>query len=396
MTEQCPPTPCPLDGIRLVDFTRFGPGPWAAMMLGDLGADVLKVESPAGGTGRSQRLVGDDGIFTDWMNFARRNSRSILVDLKQPAGTQVARDLCRDADVVLESFRPGVADRLGLGAETLLADNPRLIYCSISGYGQTGPDARRAGHDLNYVATGGFLGATRSAEGRPTLPGTVVADLSVGAMYAVTGVLAALRGRDLTGAGQCVDVSMQEGIAHLMAPAIVEYLQTGTAPGPPDGYLYGGAPWYNVYEAADGRYVAVAAVEPWFFANLSRLLGHPEWTRSHSVRADWPRLRDELAAVFRTRSAAEWVDLLADEDTCVSMVNDIGEVVRDRQLASRAVYREQPDGHWEPAPLPRLSATPGRVRRMPSRPGEHSDEVLDSLGYSAADRASLAEAGVVS
>jgi alpha-methylacyl-CoA racemase len=330
------------------------------------------------------------------MNFARRNSRSILVDLKQPAGAQVAAALCRSADVVLESFRPGVADRLGLGSATLLADNPWLIYCSISGYGQDGPDARRAGHDLNYVATAGFLGATRSADGRPALPGTVVADLAVGAMYAVTGVLAALRSRDLTGAGQCVDVSMQEGVAHVMAPAIVEYLETGTAPGPPDGYLYGGAPWYNVYATADGRYLAVAAVEPWFFANLARLLGHPEWSESHSVRADWPRVRDELAAVFRTRRTAEWVDLLADEDTCVSAVHDIADVVHDRQLASRGVYREGADGRWEPAPLPRLSATPGRVRRAPSEPGEHSDEVLTSIGYTAADRESLRESGAVS
>ncbi len=388
----------PLDGVLVADLTRFGPGPWCAMILGDLGAEVVKVEAPPGGKGRAARLVGEDGVFTDWMEFARRGSRSLAVDIKTPEGADVIRALCERADVVLESFRPGVARRLGLDAAELHRINPRLVYCAITGYGQDGPRATEAGHDLNYLATGGLLGSTVGATGEPAIPGAPIGDFAVGALHAVVGVLAALRDRDVHGAQRrVVDVAMQEGIAHLLAPMVVEYLETGRAQQQSTGFLGGAAPWYHVYRTSDKRFLAVAAVEPWFFDNLCQAMGHPQWAACHLDRTQWPRVCGEMAEVFASATAQEWLDNLRDADTCVTLVRGVADLPDDPQLSHRGLFRERPDapGRWEPAPLPRLTGMTGEARRPPSRPGQHTDELLAELGVDASRRERLRSAGVV-
>ena len=389
----------PLDGVLVIDLTRYGPGPWGVMLLADLGADVIKVEPPTAGIDRQRgRLVGEGGMFADHMDFCRRGSRSITLDLKNQDGLGVMLQLCDRADVLVESFRPGAATRLGIGPEQLLERNPRLVYCSISGYGQDGPAARRAGHDINYIATAGLLSATRGRGGEPVLPGTVIADFVGGGMQAVIGVLGALRARDTHGAGgQHVDVSMQEGIAQLMAPMVVEYLETGYERRPPEGYLYGMAPWYNLYETSDGGHVAVAAVEPWFFANLCEVLGHPEWTEGHLDRDAWPALKKQVAEVFRSKTRDEWAAAFRDVDACVTPVYDFSEVPTDDQLAHRRMFQRRANDaeRWEPAPLPRLSETPLSVRRPVPVPGENTDEVLAELGYDDEERARLRASGAL-
>lgn len=384
----------PLHGAVVLDLTQVGPGPHCALLLGDLGADLIKIDSVVSADARP-RLVGEGGLFAnDWMHYARRNARSIALNLKSEAGQAVLRDLAARADILLESFRPGVMARLGLDFAGLRQINPRLIYCAMSGYGQEGPFRSRAGHDLNYQALGGMLELNGVPGGPPVLPGGLVADFAAGGMQAALGVLAAYIARQRDGVGQQVDVSMQEGIAHLMGPFLAAYLNGGESATRGETYLTGQAPWYNVYATADGRYLAVGAVEPWFFRNLCEAMGHPEWVATHLDRAAWPRLKAEMQAAFRSRSLAEWVELLADRDTCVTAVATLPEVAADPQLQQRGAFI-QAEGSWQPAPLLRLSATPGAVRRPPAGYGEHTEAILAELGYNGERRAALRAAGAV-
>ncbi|MBX6377586.1 MAG: CoA transferase [Clostridia bacterium] len=403
----------PLDGIRVVDLTRYGPGLYCTAMLGDMGADVIRVEAPdfvrAFAAAQDGAVDGDRGSFAAYMGerwhpaySLNRNKRSLLVDLKTEGGRQVVRDLAARADVLVEGFRPGVAERLGVDYASLSQVNPRLVYCSITGYGQDGPYAAQPGHDLNYVAVGGLLGITGTRDGRPVIPGGQVADFAGGSMHALAGILLALLARQRTGRGQHVDISMTDAVVALLSNQIGHWLMAGGPPPGPGTMLLNGAwPVYDVYETADGRHLAVGGTEPYFWANLCRALGREDLVPLYDRRgtaAD--ELRAELQGIFRTRTRDEWMAFLADRNVCVSPVNRFDDLLRDPQLAARRMFVtvEAPDGRtYTQVGFPiKLSDTPAAIRRLAPAPGQDGRQVLkEVLGYDDARIAALSAAGAV-
>ncbi len=330
--------PPPLQGLRVLDLTRLLPGPVAALRLAELGADVLKIEAPGAGDptrtmmqSSSDRVAGRPGAFYRMVNRGKRETR---LDLKSEAGRHVLRALAAEADVLIESFRPGVMERLGLGYATLSAANPRLVYCAISGYGASGPFADHAGHDLNYIGYAGVLDQLASRDGAPILPNFQIADLLGGALSAVTQILAALWHVARGGAGRFVDVSMTHtSYAHNFV-AQVSLLNEGAAPAAGGGLLNGGVPCYNLYRTSDERWLAVGALELKFWETLCMALDRPEWATRHWSLGqaiggpDALALIQEVANVIATRTLGEWVELLESLDCCVSPVLTPAEAAR--------------------------------------------------------------------
>jgi crotonobetainyl-CoA:carnitine CoA-transferase CaiB-like acyl-CoA transferase len=314
------------------------------------------------------------------LRFMRRGARRLALDLKSERGSEVMTHLLQQADVLVESFRPGVVARLGLDYATLHPAFPRLIYCSISGYGQEGPYRNRAGHDLNYLALGGLLGMTGSAGGPPAIPGTLIADLA-GGQSAALAVMAALLARERSGKGQYIDLSLQESVAGLMAPTL-GFPPEETA-GAAATMLTGAAPWYNVYETADGRYLAVAALEPHFYRRLCEQVGRPEWSEAQFGRAGWPARREEMAAIIRGKTLDGWLALFAETDACVTPVLTLQEVLADPQLATRGTFMRvaQPDGSETVyvRALPPLEGTAELLCRGSHGEGEGTEELLREL-----------------
>ena len=385
-----------LEGIRVLDLSRLFPGPFATQVLADFGADVIKVEQP--GSGDYMRgfvpVVRGHSLF--FLNL-NRNKRSVALNLKHPKGRGVFLELVDRADVVVESFRPGVMERLGLGPDVLLARNPQLVYCSVTGYGRHGPHAREAGHDINYLARAGALSLLRGPDGRPVVPGFQIADVGGGALNACLGILLALLARERTGHGQVVDAAMVDGVATWLTYAWAHR----TAGSRTDAlHLSGAFACYTVYETADGRFLAVGALEPKFWERLCRRLGRPEWIPlQFATGADQDRLMDDMRALFRTRTRDEWVQELSPADCCVAPVLELAELEEDEHWTARELVREVPVPGWgmlKALGFPvRLSATPAAVRKPPPRLGEHTAEVLAELGISSRDAASLAQAGVI-
>jgi crotonobetainyl-CoA:carnitine CoA-transferase CaiB-like acyl-CoA transferase len=388
-------------GLRIVDLSRLLPGPYCSLLFADLGAEVIKVEEP--GRGDYARHTppfwrgSDVGAYFLLLN---RNKKSVAIDLKTDAGKGIFRRLACTADVLLESFRPGVMDRLGLGWETLRAEHPGLIYCAISGYGQDGPYRSLVGHDVNYMGYAGALSVTGPREGPPLAPGVQVADLGGGALMAAFAIAAALHHRRESGRGQFVDVSMTDGVVSWLVPHLAAFFATGRAPARGEERLNGGWPCYGVYEAADGGHVTLGALEPQFWANFCGLVGREDLRAlQHAAGAERDRVEAELRALFRTRTRAEWVDLLHRADVCAGPVLALDEVVRDPQLAGRALFTEVEHPTLGPVPqvaFPvKLSETPGRVAAPPPALGEHTDEVLRALGYDADAVADFRRHGIV-
>jgi alpha-methylacyl-CoA racemase len=376
----------PLTGVRVVELAGIGPGPFAAMMLADLGADVIRLDRVAGG--------GFGAFPGDPLN---RNRRSLAVDLKSPAGREVVLTLLAGADALIEGFRPGVTERLGLGPDECLAANPRLVYGRMTGWGQDGPLARTAGHDIDYLAlTGALHGIGRAGE-RPVPPMNLLGDFGGGGMMLALGVVSALYAVRAGAAGQVVDAAIVDGVS-VLATQIQALRQVGMWQDPRGvNLLDGGAPFYDTYECADGRYVAVGALEPQFYAELVRLTGFPldgDAAPDRNDPANWPALRAAWARLFRTRTRDEWEELLAGSDACVAPVLDWAEAPRHPHLAARGVHVEH-DGVAQPAPAPRFSATPTSVRRPAPQPGEHTDELLAEAGFDADRIAALRAAGTV-
>ncbi|MEV0002853.1 CaiB/BaiF CoA-transferase family protein [Micromonospora sp. NPDC050980] len=376
----------PLTGVRVIELAGIGPGPFAAMMLADLGADVVRVDRVGG---------GGFGAFPG--DLVNRNRRSVALDLKHPDGRELVRSLVADADALVEGFRPGVAERLGLGPRECLAANPRLVYGRMTGWGQVGPLARTAGHDIDYLAlTGALHGVGRAGE-RPVPPMNLLGDFGGGGMMLALGLVAALHAVRGGAPGQVVDAAIVDGVS-VLATQIHALRGLGLwqdARGV--NLLDGGAPFYDTYECADGRYVAVGALEPQFYAELVRHTGFPldgDEAPDRDDPANWPALRAAWARLFRTRTRDEWAELLAGTDACVAPVLDWAEAPRHPHLAARDVF-VAPEGVTQPAPAPRFSATPTAVRRPPPRPGEHTDEVLAEVGVDATRIAALRAAGTI-
>ncbi|QPP05640.1 CoA transferase [Streptomyces bathyalis] len=355
----------PLRGVRVVELAGIGPGPFAAMLLGDLGADVVRVDRPGG------PVLGIDPSS----DVTNRNKRSVTLDLKDPDGLAAVLDLVERADVLVEGNRPGVAERLGVGPEACLARNPALVYARMTGWGQDGPLAPRAGHDIGYIALTGALGMTGPADGPPYAAANLLGDYAGGSLYLVIGVLAALQhARTPGGRGQVVDAAIVDGTSHLTA-MIHGMLAAGVWQDRRGANLLdGGAPFYGTYETADGGFMAVGALEPQFYGEFTRLLGVEGEVPGRDDPAAWGELRAAVADRFRTRTRDEWDEVFRESDACVAPVLSLREAPSHPHLAARGTFVEH-GGITQPAPAPRFSVTPTAVSRPPALPGADAAEV---------------------
>ncbi|WP_018681110.1 CaiB/BaiF CoA transferase family protein [Actinokineospora enzanensis] len=373
----------PLSGLRVVELAGLAPAPFACTVLADLGADVIRVDRAA--PGADVLAVPDDPLA--------RSRRWIGVDVKSAAGLDLVLRLVDRADVLVEGFRPGVAERMGLGPDVLLARNPRLVYGRITGWGQDGPLAATAGHDINYIAVAGALDPIGQAGGKPTVPLNLVGDFGGGGLMLAMGVLAALFERQTSGRGQVVDASMVEGAA-LLTTTLHGLRGQGLWPNPRgENLLDGGAPFYDTYAAADGKYVAIGAIEVRFFAALARLLGLPEGA-NHLDPSTWPDLRERIAAAVRTRTRDEWARLAEGTDACLSPVLTPEEATTHPHNVARGTFASV-GGRVQPAPAPRFGRTAPGTPNPPSEPRADTADVLAELGLSAAEIERLRESGAI-
>ncbi|WP_448585217.1 CaiB/BaiF CoA transferase family protein [Thermaurantiacus sp.] len=369
----------PLAGLRIIEMAGIGPGPFCGMMLADHGAEVIRVDRP--GRPAPEPVLG-------------RSRRSIVVDLKSAEGVAVVRDLARSADGFFEGLRPGVMERLGLGPEVLLADNPRLVYGRMTGWGQTGPYAGAAGHDINYIALAGALHAYGRAGDKPTPPINMIGDFGGGGMLLAFGMVAAILSARATGRGQVIDCAMTEGAAVLMG-MIWGFRGLGMWKDERGvNLLDTGAHFYDCYACADGLYIALGSIEPQFYAEMRRLTGldHDPDFDPQMDQAHWPALKDKLAALFRTKPRAEWCALMEATDACFAPVLSLEEAPRHPHNRARGVFAEV-GGMIQPMPAPRYSATPTARPTPQPLPGADTEAVLASIGYDPARVSALAERG---
>ena len=377
----------PLGGIRIIEFAGIGPGPFCGMMLADHGAEVIRIDragAPSGITAGNPRDV------------LARGRKSIALDLKSEAGVALARRLCASADGIIEGFRPGVMERLGLGPDVLLGDNPKLVYGRMTGWGQTGPYAPYAGHDINYIALAGALAHFGRAGGKPTPPINMVGDFGGGGMMLAFGMVAALLAVARGGEGQVIDAAMTDGSAVLMA--MVHGMRNMGTWSEELGVnlLDTGAHFYDTYETADGKFVSIGSIEPQFYAELRRIAGladDPEFDAQMDPRA-WPALKDKLAALFKTKTRAEWDALLEHSDACYAPVLTMSEAAAHPHNQARETFVEV-GGDTQPAPAPRYSATPTAAPQPAPLAGADTDAILAALGINETERADLRAAGTI-
>ena len=389
----------PLEGVRILDLTRLLPGGYATLLLADLGADVVKVEEPGKGDyiRWTPPLVGEFSAAHIALN---RNKRSITIDLRSDEGRALMLRLVEHFDIVIESFRPGVMDRLGVGYTALRAVHPGLIYCAITGYGQDGPRSQTAGHDVNYIGYAGLLSITGPEGGPPVIPGVQVGDLAGGGMSAVIAVLAALHRRSSTGAGEFCDISMMDGALSWLTIHAGEFVATGADPSWSEMHLSGKYPCYRIYPAADG-YVTVGALEPQFWKALCEALGKVDLLDDAFAMGERrDEVVSELSELFVTKTRAEWMDALAGLDVCVGPVNNFSEAFADEQVVHRSmvVDVEVPGaGAWRHIGDPiRLREAPGSIDRLPPpKMGEHTEQVLSECGVTSEEVDSLRAAGAI-
>lgn len=371
----------PLHGIRVIEIAGLGPGPFCAMLLADLGADVLRIERATG-----------SGLFDPKFDLSNRGKRSVVLDLKKPEGVAAVLKLVESADILTEGFRPGVMERLGLGPDICLARNPKLVYGRMTGFGQTGPLAKVAGHDINYIAMSGALHAIGGAD-KPVPPLNLVGDFGGGALYLAFGLMAALIEAGRSGKGQVVDATMIDGAASLMT-----MMYGMAAAGSWDdrrsaNLVDGGAHFYDTYETADGRHVSIGSIEPQFYAELIRLAGlDPAEFAAQNDKAEWPRMKARLVEVFKTKTRDEWCSLMEGSDVCFAPVLSMFEAPEHPHNRERGTFIEV-DGVVQPGPAPRFSRTaPGRPTPPPA-PGAHTDQGLADWGFSADEIAALKASG---
>ena len=371
--------PGPLAGIRILDLTRLLPGPVATLHLADLGADVIKIEDPQ--VGDYARTLGTgQGEDSAYFRMVNRNKRGLRLDLKLASGVEVFMRLARDADVVVESFRPGVVDKLGIGYAAVAVINPKITYCSISGYGQDGPYRDLAGHDINYLGYAGVLEQIGSAGGDPAIPNFQIADLLGGAMTAAMGILAAVIEAQRSGEGRYIDISMTDSVLAHSYFAMLRLNDAGCSAPRGGDLLSGGLPCYAVYRCADGRYMAVGALEGKFWKTCCELLERPAW-----VARQWDgALRAELAALFATRPRDVWAALFVAVDCCVTPVLTPEEALQNEQIVARGMVL-QSDGLTQFAPPLKLSGHEFSIRHQAPKAGEHNDEILRDAGCSVAE-----------
>ena len=360
----------PLTGIRVVEMAGIGPGPFTAMMLSDLGAEVIRIDR------LSHKGIGHRA------NVLNRGRKSIAVDLKNPRGVETTLRLIEQADVVLEGFRPGVMERLGLGPEKCLSVNPRLIFGRMTGWGQTGSLSQAAGHDINYISIAGALGAMGYADRPPAPPLNLVGDFGGGAMYLLTGILAALVERATSEQGQIIDAAMSDGTASLLSPFFGLMAMSMWTTDRFSNRLDGGAFYYGSYECSDGRYISIGSLEPQFYALLLEKaeITDPEF-QEQLDEAAWPAKREKLTQLFKTKTRQQWCDIMEGTDVCFAPVLDLKEAPNHPHNIDRRTFVEL-DGVVQPAPAPRFSRTQGEIQGPAAMAGEHTREVLSAWNFS--------------
>jgi len=390
----------PFQGIRILDLSRLLPGPLCSMLFADFGADVIKIEDPKGGDYIRQwpPFVGKSSGFHVVLN---RNKRSLTLNLRDPRGREIFLKLVRSADVVLESFRPGVMEKLGIGYETLKSENPRLIYCSITGYGREGLRARRAGHDINYLAVSGVLSYS-GKNGEPVLPGVQIGDIGGGSLLAAFGITTALYRREKTGEGDFVDVSMTDGLLLFHALRWGKFLADGKVPKPGDDMLNHGLACYNAYPTKDGRYMSLGALEPQFWKAFCQAVGHPEWD-TPAYFEPGPHQKELMKAItdiFMERTQAEWIEFFSRVDCCCEPVRNLDEVINDEELVARGLVVNMIHEHYgayrQLGSVLRCANVRATIRSHAPELGEHTEEILmQELGMSGSEISSLKDQGVI-
>ncbi len=387
-----------LQGIRVLDLSRMLPGPYCTMMLGDLGAEVIKIEEIKGGdpTRHSPPKIGTQSAAFRQIN---RNKKSIAIDLKSQEGRDIFLKLAATADVVMEQFRPGVVDRLGIGYKEVSEINPRIVYCALTGFGQDGPHRDRSGHDLNYLALSGVLGLTTDERGKPAMSGIQIADLA-GGMIAGFGILAALLARERTGRGQYVDVSMFDVMVSML-PIAASHQFAGKRYEVGDKFVLSGSyPFYNVYETSDGKYMTLGALEPKFWANFCKTVAREDLVdKQFSEGEAKAQLFAEVTSIFKSRSRDEWIEVMRDADCCCEPVLSLGEAFDHEQSKARQLVQEistATDGVLKQLGFAyKLSDTPPRINTMSPELGEQTDELLTEIGINIGEQARLKSEGIV-
>jgi alpha-methylacyl-CoA racemase len=379
----------PLAGTRVVELPNIGPVQFAGMLLSDLGAEVLRVDR-AGDVATGGSVAG----FVSPYSVIDRGRRSVGVDLKHPGGAAVVLRLCEQADVLLEGFRPGVAERLGVGPAACRARNDRLVYARMTGWGRDGPLAPDVGHDINYLSIAGVLAHIGSEGGPPVPPINLLADFGGGGSLVVMGILAALVERGRSGKGQVVDAAMVDGSAQLMSIFFGIDAMRGWGPRGTN-LLDGGAHFYNVYETADGEWISIASYEPKFYVNLLAVLGLDDLDPAQQMdRAQWPALKERFAQIFRARTREQWVECFAGHEVCFAPVLTMSEARAHPHNVARQTFTEV-DGAPQPAPAPRFDRTPTRVQGAPVAAGAHTREALGDWGFAAREVAELLQSGAI-
>ena len=380
----------PLAGIRVVEMVGLGPCPFAAMMLADMGAEVIRIDRKA-----APSAANPFPVLGTKFDVLARGRRSLALDLKQPAAKQLVLQLLDKADILIEGFRPGVMERLGFGPDACLARNPRLVYGRVTGWGQDGPLAQAAGHDLNYIALTGMLHAMGTADSPPAPPLNLVGDFGGGGMMLAFGVVCAALEARASGKGQVVDAAMTDGAA-LLGAMMYGFRAYGSWSGQREANLLdGGAPFYATYACADGKFISVGSIEPQFYALLLKLTGAADPAfEAQMDREGWPRLKARFAGLFKTRTRQQWCELMEGSDVCFAPVLDMAEAPRHPHNAARATFIEI-DGVTQPAPAPRFSRTAAEVASAPAAPGQHSAAILADWGWQADAIEALRRAGVI-
>jgi alpha-methylacyl-CoA racemase len=376
----------PLVGLKVVELAGIGPGPFAAMLLADLGAEIVRVDRPAdAGLGVPRGYEFD---------LASRSRPSIAVDLKNPEGVETVLKLVESADVLIEPFRPGVTEKLGLGPADCMARNPKLVYARMTGFGGSGPLAKTAGHDINYISLTGALHAIGPAE-KPTPPLNLIGDYGGGALYLAFGVMAAIYETQRSGEGQVVDAGMVDGAASLMIPIYGLHASGYFSDERASNILDGGAPFYDAFECADGKFVSIGSIEKKFYALLLEKLGLENKDLPDQMDRDrWPELRARFAEVIKGKSRDEWVAIMGDSDVCFAPVMSMSEAHTHPHNVARENFVEVA-GVTQPAPAPKFSRTPGRIHSPPPKPGENTESALEAWGFAPEDIAALKASGAV-
>ena len=393
-----------LDGIKILELARVAPGELCTMLLADMGADVLKIETPD-----PKGPPGAEEARRAAFAFVNRNKRSMTLNLKSPEGQAIFTKLARTADIIVEGFRPGVMKRLGGDYETIRALNPRIVYCSLSGFGQDGPYRDYPAHDMNYLSMAGVLGLIGEADRKPAIPLNIIADYAGASLHGALGIVLALYGRERTGRGQHVDVSYLDTSLSLLAatPNMRFFFSDGQAPRRGAGFLGGSYPYYAIYETKDAKLLTIGCTEPWLWENFCKAIGRPDFVRFarkpdqfvRAANADEDAARREIESIMRTRTRDEWYDFLVKADVCAGKVYDVAEVPTDPQVQHRQMIVEvQHPTHGRIKQVGiaiKLSETPGSIRRAAPASGEHTEDVLKDLGLSAAEIAKLRQQTVI-